>query len=54
MSWMGTDVVAMACILGGAAVGGFATLASLDGHDGSAHVSCAVETMEHSTQTLQR
>jgi hypothetical protein len=44
MSWFGTDVVALGCILGGAAVGGAATLAVLDGADH--HVNrCAVEAV---------
>lgn len=44
MSWFGTDAVALACILGSAAVGGAATLAMADG---SAHpdMGCGVEAM---------
>lgn len=44
MSWFGTDAVALACILGSAAVGGAATLAMADV---SAHpdMSCGVEAI---------
>ena len=42
MSWLRSDVMAIVCILGGAAAGGAATLAVLDsGHRG--HVRCGVE-----------
>ena len=42
MSWFGTDLVALGCIVGGAAVGGAATLAVMDaGH--RAPLPCAVE-----------
>ena len=44
MSWFGTDLVALGCILGGAAVGGAATLAMADG-GGHADTRCAVEAM---------
>ncbi|HSM61307.1 MAG TPA: hypothetical protein VK849_10940 [Longimicrobiales bacterium] len=46
MSGLGTDVVALACIRGGAAVGGVAT-AALDrgGERGGADPACAVETL---------
>ena len=44
MSWFGTDLVALGCILGGAAVGGAATVAMLDG---GAHpdMGCGVEAI---------
>ena len=42
MSWFGTDVMALACIVGGATVGGAATLA-MRASDGHRHVDCAVE-----------
>jgi len=42
MIWFGTDLVALGCILGGAAVGGAATLAMTDG-GGHADTRCAVE-----------
>ena len=44
MSWFGTDLVAISCILGGAAVGGAATLAL---NQGNHHVDmgCGVEAM---------
>jgi hypothetical protein len=44
MSWFGTDLVAISCILGGAAVGGAATLAL---HQGGHHVDmgCGVEAL---------
>jgi len=42
MSWFGTDLVAVACILGGASMSGAATLALL-GSDYSTHSACAVE-----------
>ncbi len=44
MSWFGTDMVALGCILGGAAVGGAATLAVVDGN-GHRHGVCGVEAM---------
>jgi len=44
MSWLGTDIVALGCILGGAAVSGAATLAVMEGGGGS-HVRCGVEAM---------
>jgi hypothetical protein len=44
MSMLGTDIVALGCILGGAAIGGAATLAMMDG-DGHADVGCEVEAM---------
>jgi len=42
MIWFGTDWVALGCILGGAAIGGAATLAMTDG-GGQADARCAVE-----------
>ena len=42
MIWFGTDLVALGCILGGAAVGGAATLAMTDGGR-HADARCAVE-----------
>jgi hypothetical protein len=45
MSGLGTDMVALACIVGGAAVGGFATLASQDGGHEHLDVAC-VEAVE--------
>jgi len=42
MIWFGTDLVALGCILGGAAVGGAATLAMTVG-GGHADARCAVE-----------
>ena len=44
MSLFGTDMVALGCILGGAAVGGVATLA-MTNVGGHADARCAVETM---------
>ena len=44
MSWFGTDIVALGCILGGAAVSGAATLAIMDG-GGESYVRCGVEAM---------
>jgi len=44
MSWFGTDLVALGCIFGGAAVGGAATL-FLTEDGGHADVGCAVEAM---------
>lgn len=44
MIWFGTDIVALGCILGGAAIGGAATLAMTDG-GGHADTRCAVEAM---------
>jgi len=44
MSWFGTDVVAVGCILGGAAIGGVVTAAFMDG-GGHADVRCGVEAM---------
>lgn len=44
MSLFGTDLVALGCILGGAAVGGVATLA-MTNVDGHADARCAVEAM---------
>ena len=44
MSWFGTDVVALSCILGSAAVGGAATLALMADADHQDH-RCAVETV---------
>jgi len=43
MSGLGTDVVALACILGGAAVGGVVTLGARDGGAHQHEVLCAVE-----------
>ncbi len=42
MSWFGSDIVAIGCILGGAAVGGAATLAVMDGGD-HVHRRCGIE-----------
>lgn len=42
MTWFGTDIVALGCILGGAAVGGTVTAALLDGAEHS-QGGCAVE-----------
>ena len=42
MSWFGTDVMALACIVGGATVSGATTLA-MRAHDGHRHIDCAVE-----------
>lgn len=44
MIWFGTDVVALGCIVGSAAVGGAATLAIMDG-DRAVHRDCGVEAM---------
>jgi hypothetical protein len=44
MSWFGTDLVALGCIFGSAAVGGAATLALMDG-PGDPHGGCGVEAM---------
>ena len=43
MSGLGTDVVALACILGGAAVGGVVSLAAWDGGAHEHEVLCTVE-----------
>lgn len=43
MSWFGTDAVALACILGGAAVSGGATLAMMDGGEW-VEAPCVVDT----------
>ena len=40
MTGLGTDLMAVACILGGAAVSGAATMAVVGGHRGHAEVSC--------------
>jgi hypothetical protein len=42
MTWLGTDLVALGCILGSAAAGGAATFAIMDGADRHAH-RCEVE-----------
>ena len=42
MSWFGTDVMALACIVGGATVSGATTLA-MRAHDGHRQIDCAVE-----------
>lgn len=42
MTWFGTDLVALGCILGGAAVGGTVTAAVINGGE-HAHTGCAVE-----------
>ena len=42
MTWFGTDIVALGCILGGAAVGGTVTAAMFDGGD-HAEARCGVE-----------
>ncbi|NNM04683.1 MAG: hypothetical protein HKO65_06225 [Gemmatimonadetes bacterium] len=44
MSWFGSDVVAIGCILGGAAVGGAATLAVMDGGE-QVDGRCGIERM---------
>jgi len=44
MSWFGTDVVALSCILGGAVVSGAATVAVMEG-GGESHIRCGVEAM---------
>ena len=44
MIWFGTDVVALGCIIGSAAVGGAATLAIMDG-DRAVQGGCGVEAM---------
>lgn len=44
MSWFGTDLVALSCILGGAALGGAATLTLNQGGHG-VEMDCAVEAM---------
>jgi exonuclease VII large subunit len=51
MSVLGTDVVAMACILGGATVSGAATAAMLHSDD-VGRMDCAVETVEASPQVM--
>lgn len=40
MIGLGTDLVAVACILGGAAVGGAATMAVVEGHRGYDQTAC--------------
>lgn len=56
MSGFGTDVLALACILGGATASGALTAALLGGaHDDihlDAHVGCAVETVHASPQVV--
>jgi len=42
MTWLGTDLVALGCILGSAAAGGAATFALMDGAETHAH-GCQVE-----------
>ncbi|MCJ7628216.1 MAG: hypothetical protein MUO50_07485 [Longimicrobiales bacterium] len=42
MTWFGTDLVALGCILGGAAVGGTVTAAMINGGE-HADTRCAVE-----------
>jgi hypothetical protein len=44
MSWFGTDLVALGCIFGSAAVGGAATLAVMDGEK-PLHPACGIEAM---------
>lgn len=44
MSWLGTDVVAVACILGGAATSGVVTMALADGGHDHGH-PCAAEAL---------
>jgi len=44
MTWFGTDIVALGCILGGAAVGGTVTAAMMDGGH-HAHTGCGVEAI---------
>ncbi len=49
MSWFGTDIVAVGCILRGAAVGGAVTAAFMDGGE-HAHVGCGMEAVAVSPQ----
>ena len=44
MTWFGTDIVALGCILGGAAVGGTVTAAMMDGGQ-PADMGCGVEAI---------
>jgi hypothetical protein len=46
MNGLGTDVVALACILGGATMSGAATLAARSGDGQAVDVACAVEMVE--------
>jgi len=49
MSWFGTDIVAVGCILGGAAVGGAVTAAFMDGGE-HADIGCGMEAVAVSPQ----
>jgi hypothetical protein len=40
MTGLGTDLMAVACILGGAAVSGATTMAVVEGHRGHAEIAC--------------
>jgi hypothetical protein len=51
MTWFGTDVMALACIVGGATAGGAATLA-MRTHDGHRYVDCAVEARAVSPRVI--
>jgi hypothetical protein len=51
MSGFGTDIVALACILGSAATSGAVTMAFLDGHP-PAHADCAVEAFSVSPNVV--
>jgi len=51
MSGLGTDLVALACILGGAVTGGGMTMALLHDND-SAPADCAVEAMSLGSQIV--
>lgn len=53
MNGWSTDVVAVACILGSAAVSGGATVAALDGAGGSADVSCVSAAVPEATVVVR-
>jgi len=52
MSVLGTDLMAVACIVGGAAVGGATTMRLLDGHDAHARVACVGTTVHASPRVV--
>jgi hypothetical protein len=52
MSVLGTDLMAVACIVGGAAVSGATTMRLLDGHDTHARVACVGATFHTSPRVV--
>jgi hypothetical protein len=52
MSALGTDLLAVACIVGGAAVSGVTTMRLMDGHDAHARVACVGATVRTSPRVV--